>query len=61
MAIGGQQFKDVLRYWASGVSVVTTAKTDLTLELVDSPEGLGGFFTYSTDLFEAATVAGEAM
>ena len=25
MAIGGQQFKDVLRYWASGVSVVTTA------------------------------------
>ena len=24
MAVGGQQFKDVLRLWASGVSVVTT-------------------------------------
>ncbi|PYS20674.1 MAG: non-ribosomal peptide synthetase [Acidobacteria bacterium] len=33
-----------------------TCEFDLSLVLEDKPEGLAGFFTYSTDLFEAATV-----
>jgi amino acid adenylation domain-containing protein len=49
--------------WAlDGLSVrplplaTTTAKFDLTLELVDSADGLRGQLEYSTDLFEAATI-----
>ncbi len=34
-----------------------TTKFDLTLELDDRPEGLIGRFEYSTDLFDAATIA----
>jgi hypothetical protein len=34
-----------------------TSKVDLYLELDDRPEGLIGRFEYSTDLFEAATIA----
>jgi amino acid adenylation domain-containing protein len=34
-----------------------TSKFDLTLNLVETPEGLQGWFEYSTDLFEAATIA----
>ena len=34
-----------------------TAKFDLTLELGETPEGLSGWFEYSTDLFDAATIA----
>ncbi|MEA2563045.1 MAG: hypothetical protein QOH06_4549 [Acidobacteriota bacterium] len=33
------------------------AKIDLTLEMVDLPGGFSGYFEYSTDLFEEATVA----
>ena len=34
-----------------------TAKFDLSLELADRPEGLVCYFEYSTDLFDAATIA----
>ena len=34
-----------------------TAKFDLTLELEETPEGLSGWFEYSTELFDAATIA----
>jgi amino acid adenylation domain-containing protein len=34
-----------------------TAKFDLTLNLAETPEGLRGWFEYSTDLFDAATIA----
>ena len=34
-----------------------TAKFDLTLELVERPEGLRGSLEYSTDIFDEATVA----
>ncbi len=34
-----------------------TAKFDLTLDLKETPEGLAGWFEYSTDIFEAATIA----
>jgi amino acid adenylation domain-containing protein len=34
-----------------------TARFDLTLDLWETPEGLRGWFEYSTDLFEAATIA----
>lgn len=34
-----------------------TAKFDLLLELTETPTGLTGFFEYSTDLFEAGTIA----
>ena len=34
-----------------------TAKFDLLLELTETPTELTGFFEYSTDLFEAATIA----
>ena len=33
------------------------ARVDLTLELIDADEHLGGWFEYNTDLFEAATIA----
>jgi amino acid adenylation domain-containing protein len=33
-----------------------TAKFDLTLELVETPDGLSGRVEYATDLFEAATI-----
>ncbi len=33
------------------------ARVDLTLELTDADERLGGWFEYNTDLFEAATIA----
>ncbi len=33
------------------------AKIDLTLEMVELPGGISGYFEYSTDLFEEATVA----
>ena len=33
-----------------------TSKFDLSLTLVETPEGLSGFFDYSTDLFEAGTI-----
>jgi amino acid adenylation domain-containing protein/non-ribosomal peptide synthase protein (TIGR01720 family) len=33
-----------------------TSKFDLSLTLVQAPEGLSGFFDYSTDLFEADTI-----
>jgi amino acid adenylation domain-containing protein/non-ribosomal peptide synthase protein (TIGR01720 family) len=33
-----------------------TSKFDLTLNLADGSEGLGGFFEYATDLFDAATI-----
>src|SRR5262249_28206229 len=33
------------------------ARVDLTLELIDTDEGLRGWFEYSTDLFDAATMA----
>ncbi|HYO13129.1 MAG TPA: amino acid adenylation domain-containing protein, partial [Thermoanaerobaculia bacterium] len=33
-----------------------TAKLDLVLTLAESPEGLGGSWSYSTDLFDAATI-----
>ncbi|KGT76054.1 thioester reductase [Bradyrhizobium japonicum] len=32
------------------------ARVDLTLELIDADERLGGWFEYNTDLFEAATI-----
>jgi len=34
-----------------------TAKFDLTLELVETPQGLSGWLEYSTDVFEAETIA----
>ena len=34
-----------------------TAKFDLSLLLTDQPEGLSGYFEYSSDLFEEATIA----
>ncbi|MBV9927471.1 MAG: amino acid adenylation domain-containing protein [Acidobacteria bacterium] len=34
-----------------------TAKFDLTLDLRETPAGLSGWFEYSTDIFEAETVA----
>ena len=34
-----------------------TARFDVTLEFWETPEGLRGRFEYSTDLFEAATIA----
>lgn len=34
-----------------------TAKFDLMLELAETPQGLQGSFEYSTDLFDAATIA----
>jgi amino acid adenylation domain-containing protein len=34
-----------------------TARFDLTLELIDADERLSGWIEYSTDLFEAATIA----
>ncbi|MBD1909176.1 amino acid adenylation domain-containing protein [Leptolyngbya sp. FACHB-16] len=34
-----------------------TAKFDLLLELTETPTGLTGFFEYSTDLFNGATIA----
>ncbi|HEY7492621.1 MAG TPA: amino acid adenylation domain-containing protein [Candidatus Tectomicrobia bacterium] len=34
-----------------------TARFDLALDLSETPEGLRGWFEYSTDLFEAATIA----
>jgi amino acid adenylation domain-containing protein len=34
-----------------------TARFDITLEFWETPEGLRGRFEYSTDLFEAATIA----
>ncbi len=34
-----------------------TAKFDLTLELAETPHGLSGWFEYSTEVFEAATIA----
>lgn len=34
-----------------------SSKFDLTLDLTESPDGLAGWFEYSTDLFEAATIA----
>ncbi|WNG36166.1 amino acid adenylation domain-containing protein [Archangium violaceum] len=36
---------------------VSTAKFDLSLALSEGPQGLTGFLTYNTDLFEADTVA----
>jgi amino acid adenylation domain-containing protein len=33
-----------------------TAKFDVTLELGETPEGLSGWFEYSTDLFDATTI-----
>ncbi len=33
-----------------------TAKFDLTLEMMEGPDGLGGAFEYNTDLFDAATI-----
>lgn len=33
------------------------ARVDLTLELIDADARLGGWFEYSTDLFDAATIA----
>ncbi len=33
------------------------AKLDLTLDMVELPGGFGGYFEYSADLFEAATIA----
>ncbi len=32
------------------------AKLDLTLDMVERPDAFGGYFEYSTDLFEAATI-----
>lgn len=34
-----------------------TAKFDLFLELFETPDGISGWFEYSTDLFDAATVS----
>jgi amino acid adenylation domain-containing protein len=34
-----------------------TAKFDLTLELAETSQGLSGWFEYSTDMFDAATIA----
>ncbi|HEX6290016.1 MAG TPA: condensation domain-containing protein, partial [Herpetosiphonaceae bacterium] len=34
-----------------------TAKFELTLDLVETPAGLSGWIEYSTDLFDAATIA----
>ncbi|MUG96209.1 amino acid adenylation domain-containing protein [Scytonema sp. UIC 10036] len=34
----------------------STAKFDLTLELTEMPEGIGGFFEYNTDLFDPCTI-----
>lgn len=35
-----------------------TAKFDLFLELFETPDGISGWFEYSTDLFDAATISG---
>ena len=35
----------------------TTARFDLTLDLIETSAGLQGWFEYSTDLFEATTIA----
>jgi amino acid adenylation domain-containing protein len=37
--------------------VPETAKFDLTLELAETPQGLRGWFEYSADVFDAATIA----
>jgi amino acid adenylation domain-containing protein/thioester reductase-like protein len=34
-----------------------TAKCDLLLQLIETPEGLTGYFEYCTDLFEAETIS----
>ena len=34
----------------------TDARFDLAYDFVDGPDGLRGYFTYATDLFEAATI-----
>ncbi|MBC7970271.1 MAG: amino acid adenylation domain-containing protein, partial [Verrucomicrobia bacterium] len=49
--------------WAAPVTLTRleldnqTAKFDLFLELAETPEGLKGYFEYSTDLFDATTIA----
>ncbi|OLS62233.1 non-ribosomal peptide synthetase [Pseudomonas putida] len=40
--------------YASGSS---DARFDLAYDFVDGPDGVRGYFTYATDLFEAATIA----
>ncbi|MCU1734442.1 MULTISPECIES: non-ribosomal peptide synthase/polyketide synthase [unclassified Pseudomonas] len=34
----------------------TDARFDLAYDFIDTPQGLRGYFTYATDLFEAATI-----
>jgi amino acid adenylation domain-containing protein len=36
---------------------ISTAKFDLTLNLIESIDGLNGYFEYNSDLFEASTIA----
>jgi amino acid adenylation domain-containing protein/thioester reductase-like protein len=49
--------------WAAPVTLTRldldnqTAKFDLFLELAETPNGLKGYFEYSTDLFDATTIA----
>ncbi|NJR39853.1 MAG: amino acid adenylation domain-containing protein [Leptolyngbyaceae cyanobacterium CSU_1_4] len=49
--------------WAAPITLTRleldnqTAKFDLFLELTETPEGLKGYFEYSTDLFDATTIA----
>jgi len=47
---------DVGLTWSKLDIESVTAKFDLTLEMFDSGESLGGSFEYSTDLFEQATI-----
>jgi hypothetical protein len=63
------QVKLILNHAASGVLALphlklrslngerTNAQLDITLPLWETPEGIGGWINYNTDLFDAATVA----
>jgi amino acid adenylation domain-containing protein/non-ribosomal peptide synthase protein (TIGR01720 family) len=42
--------------WSKIEVEIVTAKFDLTLEMLDFGEGIGGSFEYSTDLLEQATI-----
>ena len=53
-----QQPPELAGLTLSAIEVDTeTAKLDLTLDLTETPEGLQGWFEYSTDLFDAASIA----
>ncbi|CRI56719.1 peptide synthetase [Pseudomonas sp. CCOS 191] len=54
---GGQARQTLGELSVSGFSVEgSDARFDLAYDFTETPDGLQGYFTYSTDLFEAATI-----